>query len=962
MSGPLLETKLHIPKLRHGRVQRTRLVDLLGRAAESTLTLVSAPAGFGKTTLLVEWLDDRAGRSDRVAWVSLDPRDNDPVLFWSYVATALTAATGTAGAATLSLLREPRPEMNAVLTTLVNELAAVQAGTGPDPVVLVLDDYHHIETRDIHDGVTFFLEHLPPEVRLVLAGRADPALPLARLRARGELTEIRSADLRFTSEEAATYLNDVIGLALTPTDVAALESRTEGWIAALQLAGLSMHGRDDVSAFIEGFAGDDRYIVDYLAEEVLQRQPGPVRDFLLRTSILSRLSGPLCDAVTGGTDGKAMLAALERDNLFLLALDGRRQWYRYHQLFADVLQAHLLDERPADVAALHRRAGNWYEHSGEPAEAIRHALAAGDAGHAADLVERAIPPLRRARQDATLRRFLEALPEEVFAVRPVLSIAWAGALMVRGETQGVESRLRDAERWLDPLGGVWDGDLAGSRPPEMVVVDAEAFRAVPGAIELYRAGRALILGDVEGTMTHARRSLERAGADDHIARGAPAALLGLAYWTRGDLDTAHHWYAEAIESLGQAGHLTDVLGCTIAAADIRLAQGGLCDAMTTYQRALRLATESSATAIRGVADMQVGIAELLRERDELAAARERLATVTALGEHAGLPQNRYRSRVTMARILQAEGDFHRAIELLDEAELVYTGDFSPDVRPVAAVRAAIRAANGDVRNALRWVRERGLTVGDELSYLHEFEHLTLARVLLAQDAANRYAAEQQTADGGAERSAEVLPDALRLLERLLRAAESGRRPGSVLNVLVVQALGLSMAGARPAALSALRRALELAQPQDYVRTFADEGPQLAVLLRELVQQRVSVTYARRLLAAIDEESLVSASVLAPDAGAVSDMATAAPPTQPPIDQAFDEPINQLIDPLSDRELDVLRLLGTDLDGPDIARRLVISLNTVRSHTQHIYTKLGVKSRRAAVTRASELQLLSQPRR
>ena len=944
MSGPLLETKLHMPRLRRGRVQRPRLTALLADASESALTLVSAPAGFGKTTLLAEWLENQAGQAFRIAWVSLDTRDNDPVLFWSYVSTALKAATGTAGGGALSLLQEPRPAMDAVLATLVNELSALE-----EEVVLILDDYHLIAMREIHDNIEFFLGHRPVGVRVVMACRADPGLPLARMRGRGELTEIRSADLRFTTGEAAAYLNDVVGLALTPDDVEALESRTEGWIAALQLAGLSMQGRDDVTGFIEGFAGDDRYIVDYLAEEVLHRQPGDTHDFLLRTSILSRLSGPLCDAVTGRNDGKAMLAALERDNLFLLALDGRRQWFRYHQLFADVLQTHLLDEHAADVHDLHHRAAEWYEASGETSEAIRHALAAGDVGHAADLIERGIPALALARQDATMRRWLESLPEEVIRVRPVLSIAFAGSLMVVGEIEGVEARLRDAERYLgdsrhDPAGAApANGNgMDTERPPEMVVADERAFRAAPGAIELYRAGLALILGDVDATISHAQRSLDLAAPDDHIAHGPPAGLLGLAYWTRGDLDAAGRWYAYAIDNLGRAGHVSDVLGCTIAATDIMLARGRLREARATYERVLRRARDSPATPVRGMPDMQVGIAELLRENNDLDAARSRLAASTALGEHAALPQNRYRWRVTMARILEAEGDRRSAIDLLDEAELVYTGDFSPDVRPVAAVRAAMWARHGEVGKALDWAHARGLTADDELSYLHAFEHLTLARVLLAQHLAGQ--------------SASALTDALRLLERLLRAAELGRRPGGILETLVVQVLARQLAGDQPAALTALHRALADAEPEGYVRTFVDEGPPMAAALRAFVAQRPSTDYARRLLAVME------ASADGPTAG----------DRDGPDARAADEGLGmtgatarrastsdpRLIEALSDRELDVLRLLATDLDGPDIARRLVISLNTVRTHTKHIYSKLGVNNRRAAVSLAIERQLLS----
>ena len=402
----------------------------------------------------------------------------------------------------------------------------------------MLDDYHLIDAQEIHDGVAFLLEHLPPEVHVVIATRADPGFPLARLRARGELEEIRAADLRFTTDEAVAYLNDVMGLDLTTADVDALEARTEGWIAALQLAALSMQGRSDAAEFIAGFAGDDRYIVDYLVEEVLQRQAEPVRQFLLRTSILARLSGPSCDAVTGEGGGKAMLEQLDRGNLFLVPLDDRRQWYRYHHLFADVLLARLMDEQSDIVPDLHRRASAWYEEHGEPSEAIRHALAAGDVEHAAELMERAMPATRSSRQGtAAMLGWLDALPDEVIAARPVLSVHHAGLLLDSGRLDGAEARLRDAEAWLSVPVDVDGGRNASQGAP--IVVDEAEFRRLPAAIAVYRAAQAHLRGDVDSTMAHAARALDLIDPDDHLGRGSAAGLLALAHWTTGDLDAAH---------------------------------------------------------------------------------------------------------------------------------------------------------------------------------------------------------------------------------------------------------------------------------------------------------------------------------------------------------------------------------------------------------------------------------------
>jgi len=910
----LLETKFYVPRSRRGLVSRLRLSERLDRGTASKLMLVSAPAGFGKTTLLTQWLAAGPGApADKrpAAWLSLDQGDNDPASFWAYVIAALRTTSPGVGENALALLRASGPPpVEVVLTALLNDLAAI-AGD----IVLVLDDYHVIDAPVVQDAMAFLLEHLPPRLHVVIAGRADPALPLARLRARGELAEIRAAELRFTPDEAAAYLNEMMGLRLSARDVAALEARTEGWIAALQLAALSMQGRDDVAGFIAGFAGDDRYVVDYLAEEVLARQPDRVQAFLLQTSVLGRLSGPLCDAVTGQGGGKAMLEALERGNLFLVPLDDRRRWYRYHHLFADVLQARLLDEQPGQVPDLHRRASAWYERSGEQSLAIGHALAARDFSRAADLIERALPAMARTRQEATVRGWLEMIPDELVRVRPVLSVGFAGALLTGGELEGIEGRLRDAERWLDPPTGARAGSQ--SPPAEMVVTDEEEYRRLPGTIEMYRAGLALARGDLPGTLRHAQRTLELAADDDHLCRASASALLGLVYWGRGDLEAGHRAYSACVAGLRRAGFVADILGCSIALADIRITQGRLGEALRTYEQALPLGPEQGGPVLRGTADMFVGMSEIARERDDLRAATQHLQRSQELGEHTGLPQNRYRWRVAMARVAQAEENLPGALDLLNEAERLYVSDFFPNVRPVPALRARVWIAQGRLGEALGWAREQGLSVDDDLSYLREFEHITLARLLLARH------------EG--ERAESSLNEAARLLERLLLRAEEGRRTGRVIEILVLRALAHQALEDIPAALGFLERAVALAEPEGYVRVFADEGPPMAALLRAAAKQETRRSYVRRLLAAVSETG--------PDS---------------PVRQA-------LIDPLSERELDVLRLLGTELDGPAIARELMVSLNTMRTHTKNIYAKLGVTNRRAALRRAAELDLLPRTR-
>jgi LuxR family maltose regulon positive regulatory protein len=899
--GPLLSSKYRLPVRRAGAIPRQRLTDRLDAAIRGPLTVVSAPAGFGKTTLISNWLGPAARKGTRVAWLSLDQRDNDPALFWTYLVTAMRAAVPELGDAALPLFASPAASTGAALAALLNEIETL-----PHDLVLALDDYHVIESSEVHAGMTFVLEHQPPQLHLILITRVDPALPLAQLRARGQLVELRANQLRFTSEEAANYLNDSMDLRLSDDDVAALEGRTEGWIAALQLAALSLRGRTDVSAFIAGFAGDDQYIVDYLAEEVLSRQPADVRDFLLDTSILERLTGPLCDAVTGRRAGKAMLVALERANLFLVPLDDQRRWYRYHHLFADVLQAHLLDERPYAISQLHRRASDWFEANDDTLSAISHALAGGDTGRAADLMELAMPRMRRERREADLARWMRALPDDLVRTRPVLAVAFVGALAQGAKFDTIAERLDQVEALVRSTDGTW----AEHPPAHVVVADQAHYRSLPAHVAMYRAALALASGDLDGTIAYARQALSLAPPEDPLARAAAGALAGLASWSTGDLAGAYAAYTESVVGLTSAGFRADVLGCTITLGDIQRTQGQLGAAMRTYRQALE-ASAHGAEPLRGTADMQVGLAGVLLERDDLAGARECLAISQQLGEANGLPQNAYRWRVVSARLRAAEGHLDGALALLDEAERVYDGDFSPDVAPVAATRARLWIHRGELGLAHQWAQQRQLSPDDSPCYLREYEHLTLARLLIAEY----------------RRNGRDVDAALGLLHRLLDAAADGGRVASLIEALLLQAIALSIAGSAPAALASLHRAVTLAEPEGYVRLFTDEGSTLAALLKALRRQQSAPGYVNRLIAATTTIAI-------------------------PIGSA-----QPLVEPLSERELEVLRLLGGDLGGPEIARHLSVSLNTVRTHTKSIYAKLGTTSRRAAVHRARELDLI-----
>jgi LuxR family maltose regulon positive regulatory protein len=916
MSLELLSTKLFTPPVRKNLVPRPRLTEQLSKGLECKLTHISAPPGFGKTTLVSEWV---ASCKRPVAWLSMDEGDNDPVRFLSYLVAALQTIKAGIGEGVSAVLQSPQPPpTEAILTALLNEITTI-----PDNFIFVLDDYHVIDSQPVDNVLTFLLEHLPPRMHLVIATREDPHLPLARLRARGQLIELRAANLRFTPAEAAEFLNQVMDLNLSAEDVAALEARTEGWIAGLQLAAISMQGRSDTASFIQAFTGSHRFVLDYLVEEVLKHQPEPVRSFLLQTSILDRLCAPLCNAVTEREVSKEMLDVLERSNLFLIPLDDQRQWYRYHHLFAEVLQARLLDEQPDQVFSLHQRASEWYEHNDSVADAIRHALAAKDFERAATLIELAVPKMRRNRQEATHTElgWLKALPNELVHFRPVLNIAYAYALFGDGELETIETRLRDAEWWLDPT-----TDTAG-----MVVVDKEEFRRLPGMIGLLRAAQALARDDMLEAAKNARRVLDLAPEDAHLMLGGAASVLGLAAWANGNLDAARRMTVDGMENVRLAGYISSAIGGSIVLADIQIAQGRLHEAMTTYERGLQWATAAGAPIMRGAADMHVGMSALHCEHNDLKTATQHLLTSQALGDLAGLQQNPYRWCAAMARIRKAQGDLDGALDLLDQAERLYDGNFSPNIRPVATRKVRVWVVQGRLGEAMGWARTQGLSVENELSYLHEFDHITLARVLLARyqsDCANRSFLET-----------------MGLLDRLLKAAQEGGRQGSVIEILVLQAIALHMQGDLPASLKPLQLALTLAEPEGYVRMFMDEGPPMAQLLLEAASRGIMPSYIGKLLAAFESEKRKS------------DDQSPLPATQPLIEPDARPAKSMLIEPLSQRELKILQLIALGLSNREIAERLFLALDTVKGHNRIIFDKLQVQSRTEAVARARELGLL-----
>ena len=904
----LLATKLHIPRPRPGFVVRPRLTQRLADGIARELVLVCTPAGFGKTTLLADWA--RGGRRP-VAWLSLDEGDNDPVRFWRHVAAALDGVLPGVAGRVAGLLQGLRSaSFQAVAATLVNELAA-----GADEVVLVLDDYHLIQAPPVHASLGFLLDHLPASLRLVLASRADPPLPLAKLRARGQLAELRERDLRFTFEEAAELLRTAVGVELPDAAVAALGDRSEGWVAGLQLAALSLRGRDDITEFVEGFSGSHRYVLDYLAEEVLDRQPEPLRAFLLETSVLGRLSGALCDAVTGRSHSQALLEQAERANLFLVPLDEVRRWWRYHHLFADLLRARLHQERPERVPELHQAAAAWSEGHGLVDDAIRHALAGGDAVWAARLVERHFDDLLRRNEDATLHRWLEALPAEVVRSRPRLCLAQALWAWIGGRLEAVEPLVAEAERAYPAV---------AEEPYEPSVGRATSLGAnVPAAIGTFRAGLACLQGDAERTTRFGQQALAHLTDADRTLRSFAQWYLAVAEWLSGRLVEAEQALAGLVAEQRGAGERYFARLC-YDLGQVQRAQGRLGAALGTYQQALD-ASGGAARLLPPAGMALVGLAGVLYERGELQAALDRATEGVGLWRQLSYGLQLVAGLAILARTRQAQGDRAGALEAIAEAERV---QLSPAMvglfNPAPALRTQLALAQGEVAEAARWVQARGLAPDDQPSYPREREYLVLARVLLAEHTPDR---------------------ALGLLERLYALAVAQGRTGSVIETRALQALALQAIGDEAGALAALAEALMLAAPEGYVRVFVDEGAPMATLLGKLsttpataqavAAAHMPAAYLGRLLEAFERAGL--AGPLIPRRG------TAALPG--------------LVAALSARELEVLGLLAAGRSNPAIAEELVITLDTVKRHVTHILDKLGAANRTQAVTRARELGLL-----
>jgi LuxR family maltose regulon positive regulatory protein len=855
----------------------------------------------------------------RIAWLSLDDGDNDPARFLTYFIAALNRAEGNEsalGKGALSMLQSSQqpPPPETTLTSLINEIAAI-----PDRIIIILDDYHLIEARLVHDVLSFLLEHLPHQLHLVIATREDPYLPLSRLRARGQLTELRAADLRFTSSEAAEFLNRVMGLALSAEDIAALETRTEGWIAGLQLAAIALQGtismqnQEASTKFIKSFSGSHHLVLDYLIEEVLEQQPESVQSFLLKTAILERLNGSLCDALTDQEDGQQTLEKLKRSNLFIVPLDEERRWFRYHHLFADLLRQRLHQTQSDLVHELHSRASKWYEQNRLKDEAVDHALSAGDFERVTLLIEEQADSIWEHGELTKFRRWLEGLPADLVFSKPQLCILHAESLIARGQMDAAEQSLQVAEQALNPS----TDQTTQTSPVEQDQPPGANMMILRGRVAANRALVARVRGDVEGTLQFARQALEYLPEDELTWRSTVAILLGHAHSIKGEMEAAYQAQLEALEATKASGNIFLFLTANVNLAVTLRQQGWLQQILEICQQQLQLANENEMSQSIVVGWLLTIWGEVLAELNDLDGAIDKARKGVELTERSGdkIVAMLCESYLCLMRVLYSRKDLVSAEEVIQKLEsIVRESDVPIKVTSmIAAWQARIWLAQNKLEAASQWVGERGLDVDGELPFLREDEYVVLARILFAQGR---------------------LDETEKLLQRLLKATEAGGRTSRVIEILTLQSLSFQVRGDIDHAITTLEKALTLAESEGFIRTFVDEGPPMARLLYEALSREIAPDYVRRLLAAFpigEPEKADPSEPLAPE--------------------------SELIEPLSEREIEVLQLISKGLTNQVIATRLYLSLNTVKAHTRNIYGKLGVNNRTQAVARARALGIL-----
>jgi LuxR family maltose regulon positive regulatory protein len=889
-------------------ISRPRLVELLDKSVNCKLTLVAAQAGFGKTTLLCDWIHKR---TIPTSWFSVESSDSDPLQFLTYLIASLQNIDKNIGRTALDLLRSPElPPLPSILTVIINSMASV-----PKDFVLVLDDYHLVDTRPINTILTFLLDHLPPQMHIILSTRSDPPLPLSRLRSQNQMLEIRATDLSFIREETVQFIQKNLSVDLTVDEISLLEAKTEGWITGLQLAVLSMQGREDAAQLIKKFKGDNRYIADYLMEEVLNGQPDHIKNFLLHTSILDRLYGPLCDAVTGQKDSYQILIDLEKANLFIYSLDSEQKWFRYHRLFSDLLLQRLRHTQSEMVSELHRKAGDWHLRNSFKDEAVSHALAAQDFDKASNLIEDIAEPMWERGVQAKLLRWFTSLPVGMVSAKPMLSILQARAQVMSGEPQSAELTLQKAEQALETACGEVFEML-----PDGTSFHRELDRdELCGKIATVRAILGMYQGHVERTTQQGRKALELLPKEEMVWRGVAASTLGMAQgWAgTGDLIKAKQAFAEARDISEAAGNDSFYLFASLGLEAIGIYEGRLKEALKAFRKLESFVEEKRMAETGYASSIQTIIGSLLFEMNEAEEGRRLVEEGTKRAEKAYDRVMLEANRLNLVRVLFSQGEFQEAQEIVERIEQdLMDFEIPPWMKHrTSALRARLYLATKNREEANRWVEESGLSIKAKITHRREAEFLALARILLDQ---NR------------------LDEADFLLERLIANAETGNRVLVVIEALLIRAQVFDDRGDTSEALNALSEALALAEQGGFVRAFIDEGPSLKDLLlkiqddstkeRKPAYAKFSSSYVKKLLLAFEAE-------------------------KPPQRIKFRE------ESLSEREVEVLQLIAAGFSNKEIADKLFISLNTVRTHTKNINSKLEVHSRTQAVARAKELGLL-----
>jgi LuxR family maltose regulon positive regulatory protein len=890
MPSSLLTTKLYRPRPTSTLVARPRLTQRLDEALEKghPLILVVAPAGYGKTTLVSHWLGANGVAS---TWLLLDEGDNDPVRFFRYVVAALQVLDSKVGQTLLDAFRTVPPAPEALVSPLINDLTAVN-----QPVLLVLDDYHLISNALIQEAMAFLLEHAPPNLHLVVLTRADPPFPLPRLRVREQMTEIRGDDLRFTLQEMTDFLNSVHRLSLSSQQITALESRTEGWAAGVQLAALSLEGcsPEHAAQFIEAFSGTHHYVIDYLGDEVLRHQPEEVQSFLLQTSILDRLTGPLCDAVLGARNSEQMLVELERKHLFLIPLDDDRRWYRYHHLFSDLLFQRLKQTLPDRLSELCVRAALWLEQNGYAQDGVGFALKAHDYELAIRLIDKVKYPLATSGELPLLLHWLNALPEDLARSQPELCFMQASMLTLSGYFEAAEKWLGLAEDGFAPL----------------AATDRHAALRLP-KIPIYRSVYARFRRDFSAAVALGQIALEQTPTTELHDRAVAQLFLGQAHFHAGNTQAAEQVLSDAMQSGLASGHLTAYLNACHHLAQLRVMQGRLHDVGALCEGAIEVIREQTRPVYAGVEHASLGDVEREWNHLEAAAAEiERGLQLAEAGDDVFFQTDVWRARVCLALV---QKEWQSAWSCIQKAEQVARrSTTSLGIEHLQSWRARVHLAQGNLAEAERWAETKNADDVGPFDPQQEWELLTLARIWLAQGKTDEAAA---------------------LLERIRVAAEESGRHGRALEAQLLQALADQAAGDDGQALERLAQVLARAEPEGYVRLFVDEGEPMARLLQRAVNRGITPAYSSKLLAAIELERKGEQSKPAPGA-----------PTP-------------LVEPLSDREIEVLHLVAAGLQNREIADRLIVSVRTVKKHVQNIHGKLGVNNRTAAVARARELSLL-----